>query len=252
MYQKSWGNLATRLTIVAKNGQKETVDYQIVFSNLPVPVEPLEAKMLTLPRQNTQDQKIYLAGDEAKVVFLSNLSTGKIREFRIDKNIYFDSNGDGSPANDIDNFNDASLYTGENFETAYSKDWGKTVAQLTVVSADGKGSLVQREIVFDNSKAEKSTIQAILWADKTEVFAGDTVNFQVKNAVAGEIYKWDFNGDSVIDLETQNSTATHLYEKSGEYLATLLIINAEDAKTQSHQKIIVKNSEDADKIQNTQ
>lgn len=78
---------------------------------------------MNLPRQNKEDQKIYLSGESAQVVFLSNLSVGDIAEYRIDKNIYFDSNGDGNPANDVDNYDDPSFKTGEAFKTIYEKSW---------------------------------------------------------------------------------------------------------------------------------
>jgi hypothetical protein len=134
--------MIAQLTVLNQEGEQDSVQVEIVFVEiLPTFISDatsviLEAKLLNLPRQNTEDQKIYLFGEEGNVTFLSNLSTGDVVEYRIDKNIYFDSNGDGNPANDIDNLNHPSFYTGENFETNYAKSWGQTAVQLTVVSRD--------------------------------------------------------------------------------------------------------------------
>lgn len=201
---------------------------------------------MNLPRQDKEDQKIYLSGDEANVTFLSNLSKGEIVEYRIDKNIYYDSSGDGNPSNDIDNLSHPSFHTGENFETNYAKDWGKLAVQLTVVSNDGQGSLIQREIIFDDKKAVKEVvvpkekIEVELWADKTEIFGKGEVNFEAKNGKTGETYKWDFDGDSKIDLETQETKAVYSYDTVGNYLVTLQVTNAEGDSIQKTQKVVIR------------
>lgn len=83
-----------------------------------------------------EDGNIYFQTDTGTVTFLASSSIGDIYEYRIDKNVYYDSDGDGDPANDIDNQNDISFLTGASFTTEYDKSWGKMAARLTVVNQD--------------------------------------------------------------------------------------------------------------------
>lgn len=133
-------------------------------TNLTLKELPLQAKLKTLPALQS-DGKIHLNGLDDLVTFFSAESAGDIKEYRLDKNIYFDSNGDGVLDNDVDNQSDASLKTGENWTTAFSKNWGKTIAQLTVVDQSNQTSSVQVEVVFDENNLQiKTELKAELFS----------------------------------------------------------------------------------------
>ena len=69
-------------------------------------------------------------------------------EYRIDKNIYYDSDGDGDPANDIDNQSDISFLTGAGYTAQYQASWEKIATKLTVTDEKGNQDSEQVEIVF--------------------------------------------------------------------------------------------------------
>ncbi len=54
--------------------------------------ENLKAVLETLPPVS-EDGKIYLSGESAAVTFMSASSVGEIKEYQIDANIYYDSDG---------------------------------------------------------------------------------------------------------------------------------------------------------------
>lgn len=245
-YQKSFGKTVLQLTIVGKNGQQQKVQTEIVFDtsssvwSWEKSKEPVESILLTLPPVNPQDKKIYLSDEEGVVNFYAHDSKWNIREYRIDKNIYFDSDHDGDPANDIDNLNDPSFRTGKNFSTNFKKEWGKTVVELTVVDENGKGSRIQREIVFGTAPAI-IPIDKNFTVDKQEIFKGDKVSFTVENPELGEIYQWDFDGDSKIDLETKDPNVSFDYPQSWYQLVTLQVIKPSGEIVQKSISIEVKN-----------
>ena len=175
---------------------------------------------------------------------MSNYSNWDLVEYRIDENIYIDSDGNGEPADDIDNMTDASFYNWSKYETVYRKTKKSIVAQLTVVSRDGQGSLIQKEIVFDDPTLTIEAPQKTGFiAYQTEIFVGESINFQVQNPSEWENYKWDFDGDSKPDLETQETDVSFVYEEAGEFLVTLMIQPAEGNVLTEDQRILVKTKE---------
>jgi len=94
------------ITAVARDGTKTKKQVEIVFDNPPDKTAQPLASFQSLPAASPEDQVVHLYGEEAKVGFYAETSVGNVVEYRIDKNIFEDSDKDGNPANDIDNLND--------------------------------------------------------------------------------------------------------------------------------------------------
>lgn len=227
---KSTKNVA-EVTLVDKSGKKVKQQVEIIFDSVDRTGDPVA--ILQSSPEVSEDSLIHLYGDPHRVGFYSGQSTGKIVEFRIDKNIFVDSDGDGNPANDIDNINDISFKTGDVWETDYDKTDDQVIAQLIVVGEGGKGSRIQKGIVFGEKPlppAPPITEVATgirLTADKEIVNVGDPITFTVEGLQLGldeYVFEWDFDGDVEVDKEIEGiSTVDHIFEEPGlfEVLVTI-------------------------------
>ena len=215
-------DVVAELTVVNTSGStsKTQVDVQFVQ---PGSTGELEAVLDTLPPRSDNDGKIYVYNDQGKVAFYARRSQGDILEYRIDANIYVDSDGDGVPDNDIDNRTDDSFETGDVWVTPYKNTDEPVAAQLIVVRADGKGSVISREVVFidrpssDSGSASDGSIQ--LNADKSLVLRGDPITFVVDGlefSLDNYTFEWDFNGDTDIDQTIEgDNQVTYIYDVPG-------------------------------------
>jgi PKD repeat protein len=225
-YQASESNkIAAEITVVNTAGLKSKTQVEIIFGSAPAKEGNVVAILDTLPVFDQTDQKIYVYGDKDTVAFYPRRSQGDIIEYRIDKNIFVDSDGDGNPANDIDNRNDLSFKSGEVWLTDYTKTDQQIIAQLIVVGRGGTGSRIQREIEFtdapevsyeETSGQTESVIQ--LAADKPFAQKGDPVVFSVSGLaqdLKNYIFEWDFNGDGEADQTVEGeNTVTYIYDSA--------------------------------------
>jgi PKD repeat protein len=111
----------------------------------PQPVVPLDARLLTTPSPSFVDGKIHLTGETATVTFDYSTSVGNITKYSIDKNIYYDTNGNGIKDDDEDY---VSTAPGQ-WTTSYSRSYGNVKVRLTVTDGAGKKDTVEKDIVFD-------------------------------------------------------------------------------------------------------
>ena len=236
------------ITLVTKTGEKTKSQIEIIFDHDPRRDGDPVAKLEVTPEPNPSDQLVYLYDDPSTVGFYSKLSEGKILEFRIDKNIFEDSNGDGNPANDIDNVNDISFKTGDVWQTEYKKTDEQIIAQLIVVGEEGKGSRVQRGIWFSDSPRPPTIIEAKgdieFVADKGFVLKGDPIVFTVKGlkqALDNYIFSWDFDGDGMVDkeIEAENSTS-HIYDYAELYTVKVTVTDTEGISADFALDVLVK------------
>lgn len=105
-------------------------------------VQIVEADGITITNPKTDENGIiYLTNPNQRVIFDFRDSTGNIIEYVIDKNINYDSRGDGIRDNDRDY---ASIYKGT-LQTSLDGKWGTThMVKLTVKDANGnEHSVVQ-------------------------------------------------------------------------------------------------------------
>jgi len=225
--QNNSDKIIAEITIVHKSGKKFKKQIEISFKEHKITGDPV-AVLHTLPESDNSDNKIHLWEDPHTVYFYPLPSEGKILEYRIDKNIFEDSNGDGDMKNDIDNIDDISFKTGDVFIVDYPKTEDKIIAQLIVVGEGGKGSLVQKEIKFSEkpvSVKESSGIQ--LLADKNYIVMGDPITFTVHGLTMNlnqYSFDWDFDGDGVVDKTVfDNNVIQHIYDSPGAFTVKVKI-----------------------------
>lgn len=214
---------------------------------------PLAARLDVSPSADLEDGLVHLYDDIHRVGFYSRRSTGKILEYRIDKDIFTDSDGDGDPKNDIDNVDDSSFKTGDVWETEYSKTDEQIIAQLIIVGEGGKGSRIQKGLIFGSKPPPPELVyedvpEAIaLTADKTVVVKGDPIFFEVTGlqlAFDEYTFEWDFDGDGEVDkeIEAQN-VVEHIYEEPGVFEVKVMIVDTKGNKAEKTIDIISKDTQ---------
>ncbi len=112
-----------------------------------------EARLLSNPATKP-DNKIHLTGQEANVAFDFSSSQGDLVELYIDKNIYFDTNGNG--INDDDK--DYKTTKPGTWTTNFDREWGRIRVRLTVIDDEGVTDKVEKDIVFDDESDNKESI----------------------------------------------------------------------------------------------
>lgn len=106
-------------------------------------LETLRAILSTDPPPS-DDGAIYLNGETGTVKFDFTKSIGTIAYYIIDKNIYFDTDGNGTK-NDDEDFK--TVFPGT-WTTNFDEIWGKTTAKLTVKDIYGNEHSVNQDIKF--------------------------------------------------------------------------------------------------------
>lgn len=103
----------------------------------------LKAVLLSDPAPSS-DLAVYFSGNTGTAKFDFSKSAGAIQFYIIDKNIYFDTDGDGDKTND----QDFKTSLPGNWATNFDKSWGQTVVKLTVTDIYGNKSAATQEIKF--------------------------------------------------------------------------------------------------------
>ena len=140
-----------KLTITDSLGRTDEVTQTVKLEN---PVEELVAYLTSSPEASQTDNKIHITGTSGNVTFTFS-SQGGVGDltYWIDKNVYFDSDGDGKKDND---HNDEATSAGS-YATDFDSSWGSIVVKLTVEDGQGNTDSVTREIKFDAEPAVSST-----------------------------------------------------------------------------------------------
>lgn len=225
--------IVAELTVVSKQGKKAKSQVEIFFEPVPSKEGNVVAVLDTLPVLDSENGVIYVYDALDTVAFYSRRSQGNIIEYRIDKNIFVDSDGDGNPSNDIDNRSDNSFKTGDVWMSAYEKTDEQIIAQLIVVGPGGTGSRIQREILFTErpvvippSEAQPETTIR-LNSDKEFVQKGDPITYAVEGLtqdISGYTFDWDFNGDDEVDQTVEGeNTVTFIYDAPGIHPVKVLV-----------------------------
>ncbi|MBL4694559.1 PKD domain-containing protein [Candidatus Gracilibacteria bacterium] len=109
----------------------------------PLASSGLSSLLETVPAPS-EDGIIYIEGDAGQVTFDFSKSKGQISYYVIDKNIYFDTNGNGIKNDD----SDFKTILPGTWKTNFEKIWGKTVVKLTIIDIYGNEHSSIREIKF--------------------------------------------------------------------------------------------------------
>lgn len=248
-YDISEANKVTaEITAVTTTGQKLKRQIEILFDSYLVSDEAIQASLDTLPVQS-EDGNIYLYGNKGSVAFYPRLTRGEVLEYRIDKNIFIDSNQDGDPANDIDNQSDSSFKNGDVWVTDYEDNDQQIIAQLIVVGTGGAGSRIQREIIFtDRPEPEvvpgQTGASIMLTADKDLVQVGDPIAYSVEGlsqSLDEYEFEWDFNGDGEVDQTTEGlNTVSFIYEQAGIQNVAVRVVDKSGNEATFSKEILVK------------
>lgn len=237
-YKSSDASEATaEVTLVTSTGKKITQEVKIVFDEFLQTEEEIKAVLDSLPPINSTDRKIYVYDEKDTVAFYARRSQGTILEYRIDTNIFVDSDGDGNASNDIDNRSDSSFKTGDVWTTEYAKTGQQIISQLIVVGQGGVASRIQREVVFIDRPVtqDPETGEAAegiqLLADKEFVQKGDPIEFRVEGLTYGHenyTFEWDFDGDGTYDQTIEGEAkASYIYDEPGTPVVTVHIFDKE-------------------------
>jgi len=197
----------------------------------------LKPSLIVNPPLNELDGRLYLKPPFSDVVFNSKQSSGNIQEYRIDANIFVDSDGDGVADNDIDNKTHKSWQDGSSFKQTY-RDTGERIRmKLTLVSVEGQEKSKVIDIIFaeetpilnleevinpDDILNFLDTVPVVTF-DVSTAFA--TPNEEVKfDASRTEFpdekvmeYRWDFDGDGLVDEISFEPTFSHIYTEAAVY-----------------------------------
>jgi len=249
-YEASESNkIAAEITVVNTAGLKAKTQVEIIFTSAPAKDGKVVAILDTLPALEQTDKKIYVYGEKDTVAFYSRRSLGDIVEYRIDKNIFVDSDGDSNPANDIDNRNDKSFKSGDVWTTEYSKSQQQVIAQLIVVGSGGTGSRIQREVIFTEAPEvlyeETSSDDVIqLKADKDFVQKGDPVIFSVEGLTQdldNYIFEWDFNGDEEVDQTVEgDNSVSYIYDSAAIHPVKVKVMDLDGNEANFNLDLLVK------------
>ena len=137
-----------KLTVFDDQGNEDSVTNPISIQVMPGMDDDDDATELTAVLQTIPapagDDIVYLNGEYGSITFNFTKSEGSIAYYSIDKNIYFDTDGDGIKNNDAD----FKTQLPGTWKTNFEKVWGKTISELTVVDIHGNEDKVQQEIKF--------------------------------------------------------------------------------------------------------
>jgi len=130
-------------TVITSTGTTGTTGSTGQISGTEVQQSSLKAKLTTNPLPG-MDGIIYLPGTTGAVTFDFSKSEGLINTFAIDKNIYYDTNGNGIKQDD----EDFKTTLPGSWRTNFDSAWGDTVVKLTVKDIYGNENSVLQEIKF--------------------------------------------------------------------------------------------------------
>ena len=99
-------------------------------------------------------------------------------------------------------------------------------AEGIVTSDVNDGSVVVAPLGEESNGVDPN---ASLDADPGEAAVNETVTLDASGSTAGgdATYEWDVDGDGTVDETTENATTTHAYAESGDYTATVTVVNGD-------------------------
>ena len=149
-----FGTYSVKLTVTDDFGKKDSVTNNVEVSS---PIQPVTALLATVPQTNANKQ-IIMSGTSGDITIFYNAEGGSGNfTYRIDKNIFFDTSGDGIKDNDID----YSSRTSGSWRTNFDKSWGQIVIKLTVIdNTTGDSSFSTAQVIFQGSLAGANLFNA--------------------------------------------------------------------------------------------
>lgn len=150
---EDYGTYTVRLVVIDELGRSD--DYKKRIKLEESKVLDLEAFMTTRPEGDPRrNGDIYLPGTQGSVTFIFRAENvvGDVT-FCIDKNVFFDTNGNGKKDDDCDHKTNQA----GNWTTDFSKDWGMIVVKLTAVDDRNVKYVVTKQIFFEEPQPAPGT-----------------------------------------------------------------------------------------------
>ncbi|MGE3278813.1 MAG: PKD domain-containing protein [Candidatus Altimarinota bacterium] len=236
---------------------KQDTDRGALGSSKVVRLKPV---LITNPPRNEVDGKIYVRPPYSDVVFNPKQSEGKIQEYRIDSNIFIDSDGDGILDNDIDNKTHKSWKDGSSFKWTYRESDQPIRAKLTLVDLGGQQKSQVVEVVFSEKDPDFSLDQTTSPEEVLNLFENvpvvsftvDTPFAQPDDQIAFDAsrtkfpnekvqeYRWDFDGDGLVDEISFEPTFTYAYPQAGVYEAILEAVSERGLLGEYSQTVFIR------------
>lgn len=232
--------ISGKLTVVNAVGESKSLDFRIeFFSEISTEKKnaTLSAQIATIPPANEKGE-IILGDSENRIILFSGNSTGNIVQYRIDADLFVDSDEDGSSQNDIDNLEHNSFTTGEPFSIPLNRNKSEQIVRLTVVSEKGKGMRLDRKILFKNSTTSNDFSPRLLPKAK-EVFVGKTIAFSLFGSPPGAQIEWDIGADGSIEHQGTETDMSFTFDNPGE-IPLLIHINKEGFSEEIRDTISVR------------
>jgi len=141
------GTYQVKLKVIDNQGGEDEVIHEInvTFAGTTPGTEDGDMTAILMPTPvANEDDIVFLTGDAGAVTFDFSKSLGSISNYTIDKNIYYDTDGNGIKDDDKD-FNTSLPGT---WKTNFEKEWGEVVVQLTVKDIYGNEHTATKEVQF--------------------------------------------------------------------------------------------------------
>jgi PKD repeat protein len=142
---EQFGTYEVQLTIVDSYGKTDSITQ---FVEVGSAVQDIEALLTSSPAANSKGQ-VTINGSSGYVTFFYGADGGSGNySFEFDKNVFFDTKGDGVRDNDADYTDDAS----GSWKTYFDKSYGQIVVKLTVTDEEtGETAVQTMQVVFSTN-----------------------------------------------------------------------------------------------------
>lgn len=150
---EQYGTYDVMLTVVDSYGKTDSVKQVVEVESA---LSEIEALLTSSPTANSKGQ-VTINGSSGYVTFFYNADGGSgDYTYEFDKNVFFDTKGDGIRDNDVDYSDDDS----GTWKTFFDKSYGQIVVKLTVTDQETGETAVQTLQVVFSSNASASLFNA--------------------------------------------------------------------------------------------
>jgi PKD repeat protein len=138
-----YGTYDVKLTVEDSYGKTDSTVQSVEVES---PIQPVTALLTSTPTPNSLSQ-VVLDQDGDNITFYYGAEGGSENySFEIDKNIFYDTDGDGVRDNDNDHDDDSS----GSWKTPFYKSYGHIVVKLTVTDEEtGETDIATLQVVFE-------------------------------------------------------------------------------------------------------
>ena len=236
------GTMELALTIRSSDGaaeEKHSFPVRIVPK---VEVDPAESNVVravirTEPPAGGPEKTVTLPLEGGIMTLFLDESTGNIREYRVDSNIAFDTDGDGVTENDADNSVHPSFTAGGSFPMSIVPAPGERerIVQLRVLGMNGELSETRIRVLFDPNSVLTPALRTLPPMESNDVIRlpaeGGVVRFDAILS-GGGASRYAIDLDHAADTDSDGNPANDNdfrgtpFELSGTEVRMLLLPNA--------------------------